>query len=286
MKIVRDSNDTGNLPRSMCRGRVNFGDIAVGCHVLDDGARTRVLSASDAAAALLSSKQANFKKVLDRIPSNSAEFESRPNLRFSIPDAPVGVGIRADDFVAVCEAYADALVDGRLRKDQEHIGRRAYAITRGLARRGIEALIDEATGFQKLRANDELQTKFAAYLRDELAPWERVFPPEFYVELARVYRQTIGAGSRRPVFMAQFTKRFVYEALDPDVARELAARIESPEHGNNYHQLLTDRARAVLVRHIDRLLAVLRQSEGPADFRMRFNREFRGGGLQHRLNVA
>lgn len=287
MKIVRNSSDTSNLPRSMCRGELSFGsELTVGCHVLDDPERTRVLSASDSAAALLGSKDRNFKRVIDRIPANTQGFKFRPNVRFHIPGAPLGVGLRADDFVALCEAYADALVDGRLRKDQEHIGRRAYAITRGLTRRGIEALVDEATGFQKLRANDELQTKFAAYLRDELAPWERVFPPEFYAELARVYRYKLADSSHRPPFMASFTRQFVYDALDPDVARELASRIDAPEHGSNYHQLLSDRARAVLVRHVDRLHAVLRQSDGPTDFRMRFDREFRGGPLQYRLKAV
>jgi hypothetical protein len=286
MKVVK-SEQISNLPRSMCRGDLSFGDgIKVACHVLDDADRTRVLSARDSVAALTGAKDGNFARRIERLLSVSSGLELETNVRFVIPNAGHGVGIRADDFVSVCEAYADALVEGRLRADQEHIGRRAYAITRGLARRGIEALVDEATGFQKLRAEGELQTKFAAYLRDELAPWERAFPPEFYGKLARVYRQKPGSGSRRPGFMGQFTRRFVYEATDPDVAHELAARIGSPERGNNYHQLLTDRARAVLVRHIDRLYAVLRQSDSPEDFRMRFDREFRGGMLQQSFGRA
>lgn len=286
MKIVRKDNIPSNLPRSMCQGELTFGDVGAPCHVLDDAARTRVLTRRGVACVLLGSKTAYFGQFFERIRSNFPDVDLGAVIEFSIPGAPNGVGIEAERFADLCGAIAKAFGDGALHEKQFELGRRSLAITVGLARRGIEALVDEATGFQKLRAASDLQTKFEAYLREELAPWERVFPPSFYVELARVYRQKLGEGSRRPVFMAQFTRRFVYEALDPDVAHELAARIASPEHGNNYHQLLSDRARAVLVRHVDRLHAVLRQSDSPDDFRMRFACEFRGGPLQYSLRVA
>lgn len=283
MKILRDTTSTSNLPRSLCRGELNFGGVTAPCHVLNDDERTRVLTRRGAASVLLGSTTAYFGQFFDRISSNFPDVDLGAAIEFAIPGTPNGLGIEAERFADLCGAIAQAFGDGRLQERQNELGRRALAITVGLARRGIEALIDEATGFQKLRADDELRTKFGLYLRDELAPWERVFEPEFYAELARVYRWKLTEGSQRPRFMASFTRQFVYDAIDADVARELKTRIEVPVRGSNFHQLLTDGARAKLVRHVERLYAVLRQSSDPRDFRMRFNREFRGGLLQQLL---
>lgn len=39
-----------------------------------------------------------------------------------------------------------------------------------LAKVGIEALVDEATGFQKVRSKDDLRRRLKVHLTDELAP--------------------------------------------------------------------------------------------------------------------
>ena len=56
----------------------------------------------------------------------------------------------------VCGVYIDADADEALWKSQEHIARRASVLVRGLAEIGIIQLVDEATGYDEQKAEDEL----------------------------------------------------------------------------------------------------------------------------------
>ena len=44
----------------------------------------------------------------------------------------------------------------------------------------IIALVDEATGYQYTREKDELQKILKAYIAEELLPWQKRFPDEFF----------------------------------------------------------------------------------------------------------
>jgi len=71
-------------------------------------------------------------------------------------------------------------------------------LIRGLARVGIIALVDEATGYQEVRARQELQRILEAYVQAELRPWIKTFPDEFFKEIYRLQGWEIRAlrGSR------------------------------------------------------------------------------------------
>ena len=78
-------------------------------------------------------------------------------LLFRTPKGSLAYGYEATVLADICEAILKARKVGDLSKQQEHIADKAEILIRGFARVGIIALIDEATGFQKLRARDELQ---------------------------------------------------------------------------------------------------------------------------------
>ena len=50
----------------------------------------------------------------------------------------------------------------------------------------IIALIDEATGFQKIREKRAFQIKLQAFIAGEIQEWARMFSEEFWLELARL----------------------------------------------------------------------------------------------------
>jgi len=62
-----------------------------------------------------------------------------------------GYGYRAELLPKVCAVYLEARDAGELLPSQQHIAERAEILIRGLAAVGIIALIDEATGYQRLR---------------------------------------------------------------------------------------------------------------------------------------
>ena len=47
---------------------------------------------------------------------------------------------------------------------------------RGLARVGIIALVDEATGFQRIREERALATILEKFIAKEIQPWAMTFP--------------------------------------------------------------------------------------------------------------
>ena len=53
---------------------------------------------------------------------------------------------------------------------------RASMLLAAFAKTGIEAAIDEVTGYQYERAPDASQTKLKLFLEEEMRPWEMTFP--------------------------------------------------------------------------------------------------------------
>ena len=81
------------------------------------------------------------------------------------------------------------------------------------AKVGLEALIDEATGYQIDRAQDALQVKLRAYLSDEMRKWEKTFPDELWLEFARLTGWK-GTVSQRPKYWGKLVLELVYEYLE------------------------------------------------------------------------
>lgn len=72
------------------------------------------------------------------------------------------------------------------------------------AKTGIEAAIDEATGYQYDRASDALQTKLKMFLEEEMRPWEKTFPDELWVQFGRLTRWR-GVLHQRPKYWASWS---------------------------------------------------------------------------------
>jgi hypothetical protein len=74
----------------------------------------------------------------------------------------------------VCEVYLkfrDSYTKnaGKVPSQYRHIVAACDTLMRGLAKVGIVALVDEATGYQKIRDRDALQAILEKVLRKELA---------------------------------------------------------------------------------------------------------------------
>ena len=252
--------------------------FGVPCYVLRDGRR---ILAGNAAMGALSGRgpgSRHFGRFIERFESQFNDFHAGPV--FFMVGRTRAVGILAEDFARLCTRLVRASMEGALTEQQKHLALNALALLESFGAVGIVATIDEATGYQQVRARDALQLKLAAYLRESFGDWTRAFPPEFYALVSQAVRLPLGEGSARCRAYANFTRRYVYDALDPEVAEELSVRNPRPAKGHNHHQLFSDRARALLDAHVARLMTVLRQSHGRGDFDMRFQREFRGGMLQ------
>ena len=61
-----------------------------------------------------------------------------------------------------------------------------HILNRGLRRIGIIGLVDEATGYQRIREERALVTILEKFIDKELQPWTRTFPYEFYEQIYRL----------------------------------------------------------------------------------------------------
>ncbi len=120
----------------------------------------------------------------------------------------VTLGYEGSILPDVCLVYLAARRAGKLHKPQEHIAEACEIILGALARTGIAALIDEATGFQADRGRDALQRLFNRYLRESFEPF-----PCHFSEIA-TSAETPPSGFFRPL------GRVVTKNERPSVAAE------------------------------------------------------------------
>jgi hypothetical protein len=90
-------------------------------------------------------------KAINPFISEETKAKSQP-ITFRLPNGGRASGYNALLLPEVCEIYLAARAAGVLPRNQEHVAVQAEILVRGLARVGIIALVDEATGYQDVRA--------------------------------------------------------------------------------------------------------------------------------------
>jgi hypothetical protein len=194
----------------------------------------------------------------------------------------VAVGYDAVLIPLVCNLYleADQANPRMLVASQEKIVERAKILVRALAKVGITALIDEATGYQYERERNELQVLLSKYIAEEFLPWTSRFPREYYQEIFRLYEWEYDPLSlKRTPFIGKFTNEFVYKEMSPEVLEELRKKNPINENGrrkHKHHQHLTSNIGVPhLERHLTKLITVMQLSDNLDDFKENFKRAFK-----------
>ena len=203
------------------------------------------------------------------------------------------VGYDAELLPKICEIYLklrdDILeLDGKIPTYFEHIIRACDVVMRGLARVGIVALIDEATGYQEVRDRFALQAILDKFLRKELAAWAKRFPDDFYQEMFRLKGwQWRGMSINRPQYVGKVTKDIVYARLAPGIVKELEERNPVDDKGNRkvrHHQWLTeDMGHKSLAQHLHAVIAFMRVSKNWDQFYSMLNQAFPKQGATLKL---
>jgi len=261
------------LPAETHSGEIKIGAFTLPCAVLDNG--QRVLKTMGITKAFGSRKKTANVPAPEGQPQPPS-FLGSAGLRSAMsPEllgkltAPlkyrparggiVAFGYEADVLPSICDAILDAKRTGRLRASQGYLIESAELLLRGLARVGIVALVDEATGYQAVRPQDALQKYLEMILRKELAAWSKRFPDEFYENIYKLKNWPWpGMGKNRYSVVAHYTRDLVYERIAPSLLKELEARSPKNEKGarpNKLHQWLTDDVgHPMLAQHMHSLL--------------------------------
>ena len=148
---------------------------------------------------------------------------------------------------------------------------------------GLEALIDEATGYQFEREEDALQVKLAAFLEDEMRSWEKTFPDELWQEFGRLTGWS-GSLSKRPKYWGKLVMELIYDKLDEDVANWLRANAPVPRYGQNYHQWLSSQyGLKKLIEHIWMVIGMARTCHSIRELRDQVNAHYGKIPIQLRM---
>lgn len=253
-----------------CKGELHLGDFSIPCYVLEDG--RRVLSGRKMQEALKMVDEAGQKSSGHRLPV----FISRKSLEpFVAKYLGVGTldpivcydggtkinGYRAEALADICEVFLEARKHIELTSRQQIIAEQCEILMRGFARVGIIALVDEATGYQHEREQDELQKLLKAYIAEELLPWQKRFPDVFYQELFRLngWDYTVRGIKRRPGIIGTWTNKLIYEQLPPGVLAEL--KRVTPKSARLHQSLTVDVGQPELTAQITQVVTIFRISD-------------------------
>lgn len=240
-------------PQAAYEGDLHIGELTLPSAVLQDG--RRVLTSRAFLTALGRPWKGTYQK------SDRPNFIDARNLEDFITEElreclnPIEYrnlrgqkveGYRAELLPLVCDVYLRAREQGSvLTENQKKVAKQAEILVRSLSKVGIIGLVDEATGYQSVRARDELQRILAAYISEELLPWAKRFPDSFYEQIHRVWGWPYAPGNhRRTAFIGRLTNWLIYEQLPPGVLDELRRKNpKSPATGRRrttHHQHLTE----------------------------------------------
>jgi len=190
-------------------------------------------------------------------------------------------GYEATSLADLCDLILDARNKGLLKTNRQNlIASQCEILIRSFAKVGIIALVDEATGYQYERERSELQKILRAYINEELLPWQKRFPDEFYKEIFRLNKWGhFMSGNidikNRPGVIGTWTKRFIYNQLPKGVLEYLTKNVPRDKKGrakHKFHQLLTDDiGQPHLQNQLTAVLTIMKLSKDWKDFERQFN---------------
>lgn len=258
-----------------------IGEVKIPCFVLENEKRIVTLDGMKAALGLnLGGHSARWAEFIATVDPNSATANELATklaspLRFvTVESRRAGQGYEACLLADICESILDARQQGRLPPRFEGLGLRAEVLVRGFARVGIDALIDEATGFQYFRSRNALLDLLRKYISEHLLAWTKTFPDEFYTEMFRLKGWdflSLQPGDQKPSVVGRYTRNVVYERMPVPIIAQLEKLNPAMAPGvrqHKHHQFLTrEIGHPELKAHIEKVVMLMKLSENWEDFR-------------------
>lgn len=284
---------TKAVPKAIFDGELKFGDISISCAVLDD--KQRVLVQRSTANALgirgggaywkRKKKDLNGAVLPEYVSANYLQKfisdESRAKLLNTVTyinkQGEAAEALPAEHLAEICDIWIQADQNGAVEGSGKNAARMAYIIIKGLATVGIVALIDEATGYQDVRAKDALAKILEQYIAKELQKWVKTFPNEYYKELFKLRGWPYNESStKRAPIIGKITNDLIYNRLEPNTLKQLQEKnpvMETGRRKHRHHQWLTaDIGHPRLREHIASVVTLMRASASWRNFYSLLNR--------------
>ena len=284
-----------------------IGDAEIQCYVLEDGRRVISQRGMNAALGRAESGAKSRREPIEMGAGNLPSFLYPRNIRPFISDelaemasAPiafrlpsgsaVGHGYPAELLPDVCAAWTQARDAGVLTPRQMKTAEFAQIVMQALAKVGIVALVDEATGFQAERERNALHQLLSAYLVEERLAWAKKFPDEFYKQIYRLRGWKWPVGKAKTPLVGRITNDIVYDRLPQGVLPKLR-ELNPPDEDTKrrrwkHHQFLSeDVGQPDLRDHILQILPIMKISPDWKTFKRHLNIAFPKPGTQIEMDI-
>jgi len=292
--------EASGLPKATHTGVLKIGDAEIPCAVLSDGTRLLTQAGFLGALGRSTKPKGRSQQVTDGLPPFLATRSLKPLITREIIDTTVPVafvtptggkalGFKAELLPKVCDLFLEARSMDLLTTQQLPLAEQSEILVRALAKVGIVALVDEATGFQTERDRDELHRLLSVYLVEERLAWAKRFPDEFYKQIYRLKGWKWPVGKAKTPLLGHITNEIVYERLPAGVLpklQELNPTLEDSKRRKfKHHQFLSqDVGQPDLRDHILQILPIMRISKTWDAFRRHLDVAFPKRGSQAGLD--
>jgi P63C domain len=288
--------EASTLPKATHMGTLTIGDAEIPCAVLSDGTRLLTQAGFLGALGRSTKPKGRSQQVTDGLPPFLATKSLSVLITQDIIDATVPIsfitstgakalGFKAELLPKVCDLFLEARNRDLLTAQQKSIADSSEMLVRALAKVGIVALVDEATGFQTDRDRDELHRLLSVYLVEERLAWAKRFPDEFYKQIYRLKGWKWPVGKAKTPYLGQITNDVVYERLPEGVLPKLRelnpTQSDSKRRKFKHHQFLSQEVGLPDLRdHILQILPIMRISKDWKTFKKHLDVAFPTIGSQ------
>lgn len=293
--------EVSKLPKATHTGTLRIGDAEIPCAVLSDGTRLLTQAGFLGALGRSTKPKGRSQQVTDGLPPFLATKSIKPLISQEILSATVPVafitptggkalGFKAELLTNVCDLFLEARAANLLTKQQLPIADKAEMLVRALAKVGIVALVDEATGFQAERARDELHRLLSIYLAEERLAWAKRFPDEFYKQIYRLKGWKWPVGKAKTSLLGHITNDIVYDRLPPGVLEKLRelnpTQQQTKRRKWKHHQFLSEQVGQPDLRdHILQLVPIMKISRDWTIFKRHVDIAFPKTGTQIEMEI-
>lgn len=274
------------LPQVLCGSadnpmRIESLGIEIPCYVIEGERRVLVqrgmvesLGMARGSAGGGGDRLANFvmgDRIKPFIPNDIIPVITDP-IRFRAPNGSIAYGYDAEVLHALCLAILRARREDKLQKQQMHIAERCEHLIAAWSLAGIIAAVDEATGYQYVRAKDAIEKIIDKWLVKELQPWKRYFPTDYYRRVFELNNWPFDPTSnKRPGVVGKWTNDLIYDRIGPGLREQLhefAGRDDKGRLKHHLTQFLTsDHGIPELKSHLDGVVALMKAATSWEQFK-------------------
>jgi hypothetical protein len=267
--------------------KADFG-IDVECYVLNDENKTAVISQRGMGEALGmgtgGSRFPSFVQSKKLVPYLGQELREKLDKPLVFQGLAVGenapppsraYGYDVTILIDVCKSVVAAEADGI--PIRQSVARQAHVILGASAKAGIKGLVYALAGYNP--GAEEIIASFRAYVLEEAKKYEKEFPPELYLQWARLYgvRVTPGGGSRSWKNL-HLTIDHVYTPLAKSNGKLLGilrdVKRNSGRRSDKLFQFLNEVGARALRMQLGRILEMAEDSQTKEVYENRINTRF------------